>query len=123
MGFFEIYDDEQLASVGICSRIEGEMQIQGVSTLQPLGCLREVDGILAIVQTSVTSLSGLAALEYVGGLGVAANPQLPSIGIPTLQTAGDFYITDHAALVSLDLPSLEAVLGSMEILGNPRACS
>lgn len=119
VGSFDIYGDDDLEAVGICSRIDGELFIQDVSTLQPLGCLQEVDGFVGIVQATVTDLSALTALVYAGGLGLAGNAELTTIDIPTLETAGDFFIYDNLSLVSFDLPNLGEIIGNMEAVDNP----
>lgn len=110
VGGFDVSTDEELEAIGICSNIEGFVHIHdGVTTLAPLGCLRQVDEFLGIIATPLTNLSGLAALEVSGGVGLADNPQLATVDIPLLQVSEEFYVFDNPSLVSLDLPSLTEV--------------
>ena len=117
-GTFDVMQDEHLQAIGICSRINGDLFIQDVSTLQPLGCLREVEGFIGIAQTPVTNLSDLAALQYADGFGLAGNAQLTTIDIPTLETVGELIVFDHAVLVSFDLPNLGEIIGNVDIFDN-----
>ncbi len=119
VGSFDISDDEQLLPVGVCSRIDGDLFIQNVSTLQPLGCLREMDGFLSVIQTPVSDLSGLAALEFAGSLGFAENHQLQTLDIPTLENVGDLYVFANPSLVSFDLPNLAEIIGVLDVIDNP----
>lgn len=119
VGNFDVASDDELEAVGVCSVVEGELFIHSeVSTLQPLGCLRQVDGFTAIIETSVTNLSGLVALEYTGGLAVVQNTQLSSIDIPALETVGDFYVQDNPVLLSFDLPNLTEIIETLDVFGN-----
>jgi len=110
IGDFMVSNDEQLEAIGICGSIEGYLDIQAnVTTLEPLGCLRQIDGFLAMIGTPLTNVSGLVALQHVEGIGFAENGQLATIDIPSLQSTEEFYVFDNPSLVSLGFPSLTEV--------------
>lgn len=108
-----------MESLGICSWVQGELYIHdGVSTLEPLGCLQRVDSFVALVETSASDLSGLSALHESYGLAVIGNSQLTTINLPTLETVDEFYVSDNPVLVSLDLPNLIQMVW-MDVYNNP----
>lgn len=115
-GFFDVGEAE-LEAFGVCSRVEGDVFVHNVSTLEPLGCLREVEGFLELALTQVTTLSALSALEYAGGFGLGENEELITIDVPTLQTVDGMYVFGNGSLVSFDLPNLD-VTGYLDIFNN-----
>ncbi len=120
VGYFPIEDDAELAEIAVCSQIVGELSIHDqVTTLQPLACLRQVDGVLGILQSELSTTSGLAALETADVLAIVGNGQLSTVAASSLEVVGELMITDNPMLTSLAFPSLTEIWDRLEVVGNP----
>lgn len=120
VGEFYATSPGQLEPLGVCSRIEGQLYIEGEdTTLEPMGCLQEVDGVLGIGQTGLSDLSGFGMLDFVGELGVVQNAQLTTLGMPSLGTVGAMFIYENNALTSLGLPALTEIVDQLDVGYNP----
>ena len=84
-GNIRIENDEELAEIVGVTVVEGDLYIEGVTTLNGLECLREVRS-LAIGGTYITDLTGLKSLERAkGNFSVGFNDELQSLaGIESL---------------------------------------
>lgn len=118
VGSFDIWENEALEPIGICSRIEGDLFIQAVTTLEALDCLRVVNGFAGISQTDLPNLTGLEGLQFADGFGVAENPQLTTVSLPALESVGNFIVAEHATLTSFDLPVFDEIIGNMDVFNN-----
>jgi hypothetical protein len=102
--------------------------------LSRYGCLRRVDGTLAIWGENLRSLEGMSRLEEVGlGIVVTGNPKLESLrGLTSLREVPRLEIHYNAALTALELDDLEHAgyiqiggceqvsgHGDVELSGNP----
>jgi uncharacterized protein YunC (DUF1805 family) len=73
--------DAELERYGHCATIAGDLDVTGVTSVEPLRRLRAVDGTLSIHRTErLYSLSGLENLRRVDTLRIEQNRGLISIG-------------------------------------------
>lgn len=120
VGYFQVTDDAELEAVAACSQIVGELSVNHqVTTLQPLACLRQVDGLLGILQSDISNTSGLAALETADMLAIVGNSQLSAVEVSALELVGELMIESNQILSSLDFPALAEIWERLEIAGNP----
>lgn len=115
-------DALSVAAAG-CSRIEGDLEVEGasLSSLQGLEGLVEIGGDLIIRGNSrLRSIAALAGLTSVGGaVVIAANPLLLEIDLPLLgSVGGDLQVKVNHALERMSLADLESVGESIQITGN-----
>jgi hypothetical protein len=71
--------DQELASWAGCRRIEGDLVVNGVSSLSPLASLEAVGGTLSVRASTAESLDGLERLRSVGGFALEKNQKLDDI--------------------------------------------
>lgn len=86
-GTFELWSDAELETVSTCSRTTGDFAFgMAVTSLEPLACLREVEGAFALYQSELVELSGLS-LQSAGMFSVVQNPALLYVEAPNLESA------------------------------------
>ncbi len=117
-GFFEVVSDAGLEQLSTCSRIAGDLLMYGedVTSLEPLGCLRQVDGGVVVDHTQVTTLDGFG-LENAELVAIVQNSQLILFEAPVLYTLDALYIFGNANLDTVALPQL-ATLQTLDVQDN-----
>ncbi|MBN2718475.1 MAG: hypothetical protein JXX14_21705 [Deltaproteobacteria bacterium] len=92
-----------------------------LTTLTGLGALESVGGTLYIQNTALLSdLSALTSLTSVGALNIAGNASLTSLSdLSWLTTVSSLWITDNPVLSNPGLDSLSSLTGDFAIYSNP----
>jgi hypothetical protein len=112
-GSLLIYSVEDTVDLPLYTRVTEQVAIvsaEGVVDLEPLRCLREIDGELGILwNPDLESLAGLERLQTIGGqLKIYDNDELVSLeGLGVRSIAGPAIIQKNAALEVIGLRQLE----------------
>jgi len=94
-----IRSDAELAELAGCQTVVGDLQVQGVTTLDSLHDLRHVTGTLTVGPTrALYELSGLEQLRSVGALVLERNEGLLNASLSTLTDARRVRITYNPRL-------------------------
>ncbi|MDR0668124.1 MAG: hypothetical protein LBF90_05865 [Prevotellaceae bacterium] len=96
----------------------GSLTIPNAANLATLQfpALKTVEGQLSILSTRLTSLDGFPALERVGGRLYLYNlPNLTTVRLPSLQSAGTYYAYGLTGVSEIDVRGVE--IGSLELYG------
>jgi hypothetical protein len=115
-----ICNDAELGSLRSCREINGDLVIQGVSTLEPLARLERVRGDLVISDTwRLHDLGGLERLRKVEGLRLLRNPDLADVSaLNALASAHRVVIGGNPMLEHLDGLNGLAELDVLSIVQN-----
>lgn len=116
-GSFDVTTDAELEQLSTCSHVAGDLFLYtGITNLEPLSCLRQVDAGFVIVDTQLVSVDGLG-LESAEFVGIGDNPQLTFFEAPNLQVLDALYLINNDNLDTVALPQLSS-LNLLEALGN-----
>jgi Leucine-rich repeat (LRR) protein len=107
VGSFDLDSQSALDALPLASEIEGDLTIRaGITTLEPLRCLRRVTGSLVVaINDRLTSLTGLGELKELRSLTIIGNSSLTGLdGLGALETV-------HADVTILSNPRLSSLTG------------
>jgi len=117
-----VHSDAELERYGHCVTIAGDLDVTGVTSVQPLARLRSVDGTLSIRRTErLYSLSGLENLRRVDTLRIERNRGLISIrSLNALAHAEKVSIVANPRLSSSQglMDGLKRVAADITMVGN-----
>ena len=113
---------DSVAAVGY-ERVAGSLVIGGVANLDGLGTISTIDGDLSgqigASRNGTIQRVELPGLQSVGGtVRLQFTPQLASVRLPNLQTAGGVSLRNADLLTEVDLSGLEVVGGDLALLRN-----
>lgn len=108
-----------------CNHILGTLYITGnVTNLKGLSAIKKIDGKLTIFKTTLTNLSGIDGLEYVGAsLSIGSNDALTNIdALKSIKEVGDFIaINANPVLENIQgLHGIQKIGGHLQISNNAK---
>lgn len=108
-----------------CDHILGTLYITGnVTNLKALSTVKKIDGKLTIFKTTLTNLSGIDGLEYVGGaLSIGSNEVLTNIdALKSVKEVGDFIaINANPVLENVKgLNAIQKIGGHLQVSNNTK---
>lgn len=116
-----IASQDELAALGRCASIDGDVTIRGASALdfRVVEALEVVGGQLTIGPTFGADMVNLVGLRDVGSLRIVSNGVAGGVYLPKLARAGSIEIAANLGIAQISLPVLEDVTGDLIVEQNP----
>ncbi len=120
-GPFTITSPEQLAELGRCHAVLGDVTIRGAGHLDftAVGGIESIAGTLTIGPTFDTDVIAMEGLHDVNRLRVVSNGMAVSLHMPALENADTVEVSANIALASIALGALVHVEDDLIVSQNP----